>query len=60
MDFGYIRLQNAKKKKYLTRPVKYKPRHEISNNVACAISKASAQPVRMRSPIRVFASRLNI
>ena len=36
------------------------PRHEISNNVVCATSKASDQPAHMRSLIRAFASRLNI
>ena len=36
------------------------PRHEISNNVICATSKASDQPVHMRSLIRAFASSLNI
>ena len=36
------------------------PRHEISNNVVCVISKASDQSARKRSLIRVFASRLNI
>ena len=36
------------------------PRHEISNNVVCATSKASDQPVHMRSLIRALASRLNI
>ena len=35
-------------------------RHEISNNVVCAISKASDQPAHTRSLIRAFASRLNI
>ena len=35
-------------------------RHEISNNVVCATSKASDQPAHMRSLIRAFASRLNI
>ena len=39
---------------------KYEPRHEISNNVVCATSKASDQPSHMRSLIRAFASRLNI
>ena len=39
---------------------KYEPRHEISNNVVCATSKASDQPAHMRSLIRGFASRLNI
>ena len=36
------------------------PRHEISNNVVCATSKASDQPARMHSLIRDFASRLYI
>ena len=36
------------------------PVHEISNNVVCATSKASDQPVHMRSLIRAFASRLSI
>ena len=35
------------------------PRHEISNNVVCATSKASDQPAHMRSLIRAFASCLN-
>ena len=34
--------------------------HEISNNVVCAISKASDQPVHRRSLIRAFASPLII
>ena len=38
----------------------YGPRHEISNNVVCATSKASDQPAHTRILIRVFASRLNI
>ena len=38
----------------------YEPRHEVSNNVVCATSKALDQPVHMRSLIRAFASRLNI
>ena len=33
---------------------------EISNNVVCATSKASDQPVHMRGLIRAFASCLNI
>ena len=33
------------------------PRHEISNNVVCATSKASDQPAYMRSLIRAFACR---
>ena len=36
------------------------PQHEISNNVVCAISKASDQPAHTRSLIRAFASCLNI
>ena len=38
----------------------YEPRHEISNNVVCATSKASNQPAHMRSLIRAFACRLHI
>ena len=38
----------------------FQPRHEISNNMVCATSKASDQPAHMRSLIRAFASRLNI
>ena len=33
--------------------------HKISNNVVCATSKASNQPVHTRILIRAFASRLN-
>ena len=35
-------------------------RHEISNNVVCAASKAYDQPGHTRSLIRAFASRLNV
>ena len=38
----------------------YEPWHEVSNNVVCATSKASAQPAQKLSLIRAFASRLNI
>ena len=38
----------------------YEPRHEISNNVVGAISKASDQPAHKGSLIRAFASRLII
>ena len=38
----------------------FEPRHEISNNVVCATSKASDQPAPRRSLIRAFACRLNI
>ena len=40
--------------------IKFKPVHEISNNVVCVTSKASDQPAHMRSLIRAFASCLNI
>ena len=36
------------------------PRHEISNNVVCATSKASDQPAHTRSLTRAFARRLNM
>ena len=36
------------------------PRHEISNNVVCARSKASDQPAHTHTLIRAIASRLNI
>ena len=39
---------------------RFEPPHEISNNVLCATSKASDQPVHTRSLIRAFASHLNI
>ena len=35
-------------------------RHEISNNVVCATSKGSDEPVHTRSLISAFESRLNI
>ena len=38
----------------------FEPVHEISNNVVCATSKASDQPVHTRSLIRAFASHLSI
>ena len=40
--------------------VTIEPVHEISNNVACATSKASDQPAHTRSLIRAFAGRLSI
>ena len=40
--------------------LKFEPVHEISNNVVCATSKASDQPVHIRSLIRAFASHLSI
>ena len=36
------------------------PRHEISNNMVCATSKASDQPAHTRSLIRAFTCRSNI
>ena len=36
------------------------PRHEISDNMVCATSKASDQPAHTCSLTRAFASRLNI
>ena len=38
----------------------YEPRHEFSNNVVCASSKGSDQPVHTCSLIRAFASCLSI
>ena len=43
-----------------TEKVIIEPRHEISNNVVSATSKASVQPAHLRSLIRAFAYRLNI
>ena len=51
LDFVFVRASDKHK---------FEPRHEISNNVVCATSKASDQPAYMRSLIRCFASRLNI
>ena len=36
------------------------PRHEISNNLICATSKGSDQPVHTSRLIRAFAGRFNI
>ena len=38
--------------------IRNEPRHEISNNVVCATSKASDQPAHTRRLIRTFACRL--
>ena len=49
--------------RFIQDEIKYynnEPWHGISNNLVCAISKASNQPAHMRSLIRAFASRLNI
>ena len=40
--------------------ITFEPRHEISNNVVCATSGGSDQPVHTRSLSRAFAGRLNI
>ena len=40
--------------------LKNEPRHEISNIVVCATSKASDQPAHTRSLIRAFGGSLNI
>ena len=42
-----------------TWPTTYELRHEFSNNVVCATSKASDQPAHTRILIRAFADRLN-
>ena len=39
---------------------KFEPVREISNNVVCVTSRASDQPVHMRSLIRAFANSLSI
>ena len=54
-QFADIVVAGLFKCQILTEPV-----HEISNNEACATSKASDQPAHMRSLIRAFARRLNI
>ena len=46
--------------KFEVNNILYEPVLEISNNVVCATSKASDQPVHTRSLIRAFASRLSI
>ena len=43
----------------ISRKLEFEPVHEISNNVACATSKASDQPAHTRSLIRAFACRLS-
>ena len=43
-----------------TKMIIYEPVREITNNVVCATSKASAQPAHARSLIKAFASRLSI
>ena len=38
---------------------KYELQHEVFNNVICAISKGSDQPLHMHSLIRAFGSHWN-
>ena len=40
--------------------IRFEPRHEFSNNVVCATSKASDQAGHTPSLIRAFSCRLNI
>ena len=54
-DFEFSRVYNT----FIILAHPYESRHEIFNNVECAISKGSNQPVHMGSLIRAFASRLN-
>ena len=56
----FAMIKFSKKLLNLQYPNPCEPRHEISNNVVCATSKASDQPAHTRSLIRAFASRLNI
>ena len=44
----------------ITNALTNEQRHEISNNVVCATSKASDKPAHTRSVIGAFASRLTI
>ena len=62
LDSRKSRKKDVKKmeNKLLKRKTGYEPRHEISNNVVYATSKGSDQPAHVHSPIRAFASCLNI
>ena len=51
-----LKLERSDKKN----KIKFEPRHEISNNVVCATSKASDQPAHTLCLIRTFANRLSI
>ena len=51
--------QFASVKKHVPKNI-FEPRHEISNHVVCATSKASDQPAHTRSLIRAFSSHLSI
>ena len=52
--------KKIKQRENTLKSMRFEPVHEISNNVVCATSKASDQPVQMHSLIRAFASRLSI
>ena len=49
----------ASKQSHIHFDLRNEPRHEITNDVVCATSKASDQSVHTHSLIRAFASRLN-
>ena len=56
----YLHVHVTVQAKLSSKPTTYEPRHEISNKVVSATSKASDQPAHTRSLIRAVASRLNI
>ena len=60
-NIGFVQFKHlsVNLKVFLSINSTFEPRHEISNNVVCATSKASDQPAHTRSLIRAFASRLN-
>ena len=59
----FTEVENSFKKAYVENLIiekTYEPRHEISDNLVCATSKALDQPAHSRSLIRAYACRLNI
>ena len=58
-NFAYAKLRENKTLPKISELI-IEPVHEISNNVVCAISKASDQPAHTRSLIRAFPGRLSI
>ena len=58
--YAIIVSKNERESDLLPRSLTYEPRHEISNNLVCATSKASDQPAHTHSLMGVFACRLNI
>ena len=60
MSIDYLKSLKVLIKDDLQSQPSFELRHEISNNVVCATSKASDQPAHTRSLIRAFASRLSI